>query len=174
MATDDSTAEGGWPPPGLENALRIEQRGGTFVLVNDKGEKVFYAVTRRDTEEARAYLWTCMRAGVQPNWYDRHMIDPANGKPLPTIDEKLAAIEERFATIETHSQVSRRGGEATRHIVWRIETRPVIDDALTADQNLNVSALIRKLRGMNLTEPPDTDQAFRDFIEERRLKLFSK
>jgi hypothetical protein len=169
---DDSTAEGGWPPPGLENALRVEQRGGAFVVVNDKGEKVLHALTRWDAEEARAYLWTCMRDGVQPNWYDRHMINPANGKPLPTIGEELAALRER---VEKAAVVlGRMKKKKPRHIVWRIETRPVIDDALTADQNLNVSALIRKLRDINLTAPPDTDQAFRDFIEERRLNLFSK
>jgi hypothetical protein len=172
MAIDDSTAEGGWPPQGLENALHIVEQRGMFIVVDDKGEKVFYAVTRWDAEEARAYLWTCMRDGVQPNWYDRHMIDPANGKPLPTIGEELAALKER---VEKPSVVlGRMEKKKPRLIVWRIESRLVIDGALTADQNLNVSALIRKLRGMNLTEPPDTDQAFRDFIEERRLNLFSK
>jgi hypothetical protein len=166
MAIDDSAADGGWPPPGLENTLHVVEQRGMFIVVDDTGEKVFYAVTRYAAEEARAYLWKCMAAGVQPNWYDRHMIDPANGKPVPTIGEELAALKER---VEKPASALGRMKKKPRKIPWQDDEAAAIVDSNPDIKKAPLARKVRKnLEARGVEDVPEDDRAIVTFITNRR------
>jgi hypothetical protein len=167
MAINSSTGEGGWPPPGLEDALRVEQRGDIFVVVNDKGEKVFYAITRHAAEEARAYWWTCMAAGREPEWFrPRRAIDPATGKPLPTIGEELAALKER---VEKPAVVLGRMEKKPRNIPWQDDEAAAIVDSNPDMKKAPLARKVRKnLEARGVKDVPEDDRAIVTFITNRR------